>query len=192
MTSTAVHASSLGYLKECRRVVMRSLEGLDEYQIRRPMTPTGTNMLGVVKHLVGIEAGYLGFCLGRPLSRSLPWIDDEEEVGHRDMWATADESRHYIVDLYRVAGEHSDAVLNELGLDAPAIVPWFPESARATTSGALLARVLKDTALHAGQLQILSELTDGRAGLDKDAIGDPEWWEAHVAQLEEIAREFRR
>ena len=39
------------------------------------MTATGTNLLGVVTHLIGIEAGYLGLCLGRPFGESLPWID---------------------------------------------------------------------------------------------------------------------
>lgn len=190
MTSTPVHDDVQGYLRESRRTVLRTLDGLDEYEIRRPMTRTGTNLLGVVKHLVGIEAGYLGFCLGRPFDTPLPWIDDDE-VGHRDMWATADESREYIVGLYRAAYEHTDAVLHDVGFDAPASVPWFPVGMQATTSGALLARVLKDTAMHAGQLQILRELIDGQAGSDKDVIGDAPWWGEHVSALEGIAVQFR-
>lgn len=69
------------------------------------------NLLGVVKHLIGIEAGYLGVCLGQPFERPLPWIADESAWPNRDMWATADESREYIVELYQQACAHSDAML---------------------------------------------------------------------------------
>lgn len=172
--------------------MLASVEGLSEYELRHPRTPTGTNLLGVVKHLVGIEAGYLGACLDRPFDRPLPWIDDEAAGPHRDMWATAEESAAYLVDLYRQACDHSDRVLAQVGLEAPASVPWWPEDSRLTTAGALLSRVLKDTAMHAGQLQILRELIDGRAGADRWESGDVEWWAAHTQQLEDLARRFRR
>ena len=72
--STPIAEDDLGYLRESRRQVILALDGLNNYQIRHPMTPTGTNLLGVVKHLVGIEAGYLGSCIGQPFDESLPWI----------------------------------------------------------------------------------------------------------------------
>ena len=103
---------------------MRSVEGLDEYQLRHPMTPTGTNLLGVVKHLIGIEAGYLGVCLERLFERPLPWINDSAGGPNRDMWATEEESSGYILDLYQGACDHSDGVLAEVGLEASASVPW--------------------------------------------------------------------
>jgi Protein of unknown function (DUF664) len=156
------------------------------------MTPTGTNLLGVVKHLVGIEAGYLGVCLGRPFGQPLPWIDDESRGPNRDMWATAEESSAYIVDLYGQACQHADTVLTEVGLEAAGSVPWWPPSSRATTAGALLSRVLTDTAMHAGQLQILRELIDGRAGGDRSDAGDDRWWSDYVQQLEQLALQFRR
>ena len=90
-----------------------------------------------------------------------------------------------------MACAHSDAVLDELGLAAAARVSWWPEESRVTTSGALLARVLKDTAMHAGQLQILRELIDGRAGSDRADAGDDQWWEAYVNELEAVALRFR-
>ena len=155
------------------------------------MTPTGTNLLGVVKHLIGIEAGYLGACLDRPFARPLPWIDDDAAGPNTDMWATADESAEYLVDLYRRACDHSDAVLADVGLEASASVPWWPEGSRLTTAGALLSRVLKDTAMHAGQLQILRELVDGRAGADREDAGDDQWWSDCIERLELLARRFR-
>ena len=53
------------YLRQSRESLLRSLDGLSEYDIRRPMTPTATNLLGLVKHLAGIEFGSLGECVGR-------------------------------------------------------------------------------------------------------------------------------
>lgn len=199
MPSTPISQDDHGYLRDCRRQVLDSLDGLDDYQLRHPMTPTGTNLLGVVKHLIGIEAGYLGLCAGRPFAEPLPWLEEDPPAGpaepsraNRDLWATADESRDHLVGLYRAAGDHSDLVLGELGPHAPATVPWWPEASRTTTLGALLARVLKDTAMHAGQLQVLRELIDGRAGSDRDSLGDDHWWAGYTAMLEGIAAGFRR
>ncbi len=168
------------------------MDGLTEYQVRHPMTPTGTNLLGVVKHLVGIEAGYLGVCLAHPFTEPLPWIDDERaDAPNRDMWATAAESRDYITGLYQRACDHSDRVLDTIGPDAAATVPWWPEASRETSAGALLARVLMDTAMHAGQLQVLRELVDGQAGSDRDSIGDDRRWDDYRSMLEKVARQFR-
>jgi hypothetical protein len=48
------------YLQASRDRLVSVLDGLDEHDVRRPLTPTGTNLLGLVKHLIGIELGYLG------------------------------------------------------------------------------------------------------------------------------------
>jgi len=47
-------------LRATRQGILSRLEGLDVYDLRRPMTPTGTNLLGPVKHLAGLEYVYLG------------------------------------------------------------------------------------------------------------------------------------
>ena len=67
------------------------------------MTPTGTNLLGLVKHVASVEAGYLGDVFGRPFPEPLPWFDEDAEP-NADMWATADESRDDIVGLYHRCG----------------------------------------------------------------------------------------
>jgi hypothetical protein len=53
-------------LRAGRAVLLSKLENLSEYDRRRPMTPTGTNLLGLVKHLTGLEYGYLGEAFGYP------------------------------------------------------------------------------------------------------------------------------
>ena len=63
------------YLQRGREAVLWKLDGLSEYDIRRPMVPTGTNLLGLVKHLASVELGYFGEVFGRPSGEPLPWFD---------------------------------------------------------------------------------------------------------------------
>jgi len=118
------------HLQRSRDSVVGSLEGLSEYDVRRPLVPSGTNLLGLVKHLAGIELGYLGACVSRPSPVTLPWEDDGSVWESADMWATPDQSRDYLLGLYRRAWQHSDESLETLQLDAPASVPWWTEEDR--------------------------------------------------------------
>jgi hypothetical protein len=101
-------ADLLRYLQEGRDALVWKLDGLSEYAVRRPLTPTGTNLLGLVKHLASVELGYFGDTFGRPFFDADPpsWWYTEESEPNSDMWATADESREQIVRLYRQAWEH--------------------------------------------------------------------------------------
>lgn len=154
------------YLQESRDSVLSSLDGLTEYDVRRPLLPSGTNLLGLVKHLVGIELGYLGDSAGRPAPVTLPWNEDGSVWENGDMWAKPTESREYLVDLYRAAWQHSDESIAALPLDAPAEVEWWAEHKRHTTFGHLLVRVTAETAQHAGHCDVVRELIDGRSGAD--------------------------
>ena len=179
------------YLQQARDGVLSRLDGLGDYNIRRPLTPTGTNLLGLVKHLASIEFGYLGDCLGRPSPIRLPWVEDGSIWDSADMWATLGQSRADLTGLYQSAWRHSDESIGELGLTAPAHVPWWPEQRRDTTSGALLIRVLAETAQHAGHADIVRELIDGRAGHDHSDVGDSQWWASHLARVQQAADTFR-
>src|ERR1700736_434639 len=95
------------YLQDAREALLWKLDGLSEYDVRRPLVPTGTNLLGLVKHVAGVEAGYFGGAFGRPYEEPLPWYDDGAEP-NADMWATADESRQDILGLYQRVWAHSD------------------------------------------------------------------------------------
>ena len=63
----------LRYLQRERDNLIGTLDGLSEYDARRPMTPTGTSLLGLVKHVATVEIGYLGECVGRPWPEHIPW-----------------------------------------------------------------------------------------------------------------------
>lgn len=61
-------------LKFARESLVWKTEGLSEYDVRRPLTETGTNLLGLVKHVSIWEATYLGTVFGRPFPCELPRV----------------------------------------------------------------------------------------------------------------------
>jgi len=178
-------------LQAGRDAVLWKLSGLSEYDVRRPMVPTGTNLLGLVKHLAGVEVGYFGDTFGRPFDGPLPWPWNDSEP-NADMWATPDESRELITDLYRRAWAHSDATIDALSLDAIGHVPWWPDDRREVTLHQILVHVIAETGRHAGHADVVRELIDGVVGLregnDNLPPGDREWWGAYRNRLESAAR----
>jgi uncharacterized damage-inducible protein DinB len=182
------------YLQQARDAMLWKLEGLSEYDARRPLTPTGTNLLGLVKHLTGCEIGYFGDTFGRPISDPPPWCDDEllERQPDADMWATADESRDYITGWYRKAWAHADETFDALDLDAIGHVPWWPGEHGKVTLHRILTHMTVETHRHAGQADIVRELIDGRAGLRPDNSNLPDLdaagWAAYRDRLEQAAR----
>ena len=176
------------YLQGLREAVLWKVEGLSERDQRMPLTPTGTNLLGVVKHLAGVEAEYFGSCLGRPWPEPMAfWADDAEP--NADMWATEDESPAEILDLYRRVAVFADATIEPLPLDAPATVPWWrtPD----TDLHTLLVHMAVETARHAGPARHPARAArrrprDARGGTNLPDV-DEAWWDAYVARLRGIA-----
>ncbi|KUN99708.1 DinB family protein [Streptomyces caeruleatus] len=196
MTSTDPKADLLRYLQDARDALLWKLDGLSEYDVRRPLTPTGTNLLGLVKHVAGVELGYFGDTFGRPFFTEEPpppWWYTEDAEPNADMWAGADESREDIVGLYRRAWKHADGTIDALPLDATGHVPWWPVERREVTLHHLMVRVIADSQRHAGHADILRELIDGSVGYGegKESLpqGDGAWWENHRRRLESAARE---
>ncbi len=178
-------------LRSARAVLLAKLDGVNEYDARRPMTGTGTNLLGLVKHLVGCEHVYLGSAFGRTPPDALPWYEDGSVWDGADMWVTEQESREYVVGLYERACAHGDATIEALDLEAPGSVPHWPQERRDTTLGTLLIRMVEETAHHAGHADICRELIDGQGQVDRDEIGDAAYWEAYVARVQQAADAFR-
>ena len=182
------------YLQAARDALLWKLDGLSEYDIRRPMTPTGTNLLGLVKHLTGVEIGYFGKTFGRSVEYP-PWVTDHAE-DNVDMWTTPGESREYIVGQYRTAWAHADDTIRALPLDAPGRIPHWPNARRDVTLHRILVHVIAETHRHAGHADIVRELVDGTVGLRADNTNLPAedrmWWETYRTRLERAAREADR
>ncbi len=191
MSSSDPKADLHRYLQSAREALLWKLEGLSEHDVRRPMTPTGTNLLGIVKHVASVELGYFGDCFDRPSGEPLPWFEDGAEP-NADMWATAEESRDDVVALYHRAWTHADATIEALPLETTGHVEWWTEEPHPTLHR-LLVHMVAETHRHAGHADIVRELIDGAAGLragnDNLAPGDAAWWQDYRERLERVAEE---
>src|SRR3954471_9835586 len=169
-------------LREVREALVGQLDGLAEYDIRRPLTGTGTNLLGLVKHLTLSESRYFGEVFGRPFAEPMPRWDDLSRRGE-DMWATEHETREEIVERYRRVCGHSDETIEGLAVDAKGHVPWWPRPDVLLFN--VLVHMLTETTRHAGHADILREQLDGTtatagpANLQRDAG----FWEARRAEI---------
>ena len=176
-------------LRWIREAVLWKLDGLSEYDIRRPLTPTGTNLLGLIKHLATWEARYFGDVFNRPFPEPLPRWDDEAASG-ADLWVTGHETREEIIGFYRRASEHSDATISALPIDAPGYVPWWPRPNVKLFN--ILVHILSETQRHAGHADILREQLDGAVGASPQYASLPEYdaaeWENYRAKIEQAAK----
>jgi hypothetical protein len=183
------------YLQSLREALVWKLDGLTERQLRWPMTPTGTNLLGLVKHVGSMEFGYFGVVFDRPADEPLPWLEPDADVND-DMWATAEQSREWVIDFYRRAWVHADATIDALDLDTPGRVPWWNPAKADVTLHQIMVHVIVETSRHAGHADIVRELTDGEAGLQAGNTNLPDqqkqWWTDYVERLRSIADEASR
>ncbi|MGH4006642.1 MAG: DinB family protein [Pseudonocardiaceae bacterium] len=137
-------------------------------------------LLGLIKHLAGVELGCFGHIFARPFEDPSPWLEDEAEP-NVDMWATPAESREEIVGLYHRAWEHADVTISTLALDSMGRVPWWSAARRDVSLHRILVHVIAETHRHSGHADVVRELIDGATGLQEDndnmAPGDQAWWQ---------------
>jgi hypothetical protein len=193
MTDPDEKAMLQGYLQRQRDALLWKLEGLGEREARLPMTPTGTNLLGLVKHAAHMEYGYLGDVFGRPAADPL-LVDFDTAEDNADMWAAAGESKGDVIAFYRRAQAHADATIEALELSAAGTVPWWPEERRHPTLHRVLVHLVQELARHAGHADIVRELVDGAAGMLPTASNLPDesaaGWAAYRARLQAVADSF--
>lgn len=181
------------YLIGGREALLWKLDGLSDYDVRRPLVPSGTNLLGLVKHVSSVASGYFGECFDRPFPEPLPWFADDAHP-NADLFATADESRDDVLGLWHRAWAHTDATIEALPLDAKGTVPWWGARSDVTLH-VLLVHMATETYRHAGHADILRETLDGaighRDGNDNLPESDPSWWTDYYATVEAAAAPFR-
>lgn len=150
-------------LKWTRSVLVHKIDGLSEYDIRRPLTPTGTNLLGLIKHVTLWESRYFGEVFDRPLPEGvLPW--DDFATNRASLWVTAGETRDQILERYEQVCRHSDSTIAALSIDATGYVPWWPRPS--VTLFNVMVHMLTETTRHTGHADILREQLDGAVGDD--------------------------
>src|SRR5579875_1266605 len=181
------------YLQQTRDALVWKLDGLGERQARLPRTPTGTNLLGLLKHCLHVEVGYFGPTFGRQFPQPEELLP-ETAFGadpQADWFATEDETKDGLVDLYRRVWAFADQTIDELPLDAPGQVPWWGEDGQVTMQQ-MIIHVIYDLSRHAGQADILREQVDGAVGWQPgdSNLPDDYDWPAYVAKLTTLADRF--
>ena len=168
-------------LRWARDEVLPKLDGLDEYEVRRPMTRTGLNLLGLVKHLAFFEASYFGFVFERPYPEAIPAVD--KDFRNPDlMWVPADETREQVTEGYRKACRHADETIEALAIDACGHVPWWGSNDVPLFS--VMAHMLGETRQHLGHMDLIREQLDCRIGEDVEPLSSTE--------AADFARRWRR
>lgn len=181
----------IDHLHRAHDTLLWKLDGLDEYDVRRPLAPTGTNLLGLVKHTAATTVGYFGLVFDRPFAEPLEWMFGDDAEDNADMFATADESRDDVLAFDARCWAHVDATLAALDLDSPGRVPWWPGERGEVTLHQVMVHVVAELNRHCGHADLVRELIDGSAGLRADNSNLPpgDWRTAHHDRLERIARE---
>lgn len=181
------------YLQRERDALLWKTEGLSERELRMPRTRTGTNLLGILKHVVTVDVGYFGALFGRPFPEPMPWGRDDAE-DNADMWATADQSAAWVRDFAARAWAHSDVTIDTMALDTAAVVPWWGPEKRNTTLRTLMVHMTSETARHAGHMDILRELADGAVGKNQENPNlppfDDDRWAEYTQMLRGVAETF--
>ncbi|MBB6375450.1 putative damage-inducible protein DinB [Pseudonocardia eucalypti] len=140
----------LGFLDYLRASVIAKAEGVPEPQIRAPGVPSGTNLLGLVKHLTNVERHWL-------LGQRVP---DWAATFHAEPAESVDD----VLRAYRETSARANEVLAahpDLAAAGPCPGgrPGPAPSLRWT-----LTHLIEETGRHAGHADILRELIDGATG----------------------------
>ncbi|MEV4702419.1 DinB family protein [Actinoplanes sp. NPDC049316] len=180
------------YLRATRDDLIWKVDGLSERAARLPRTSTGNNLLGVLKHCLNVEAGYFGPTFGRefPTPEELVPLEAFDEDPQADWYASEHETKDGLIDLYRRVGVFADQTIEQLPLDAPGRVPWWPEGR--VTLHRIVIHVTCDLARHAGHADIMREQHDAAIGLRRENTNVPDGydWPGYVTKLTEIADRF--
>lgn len=152
------------YLTASREAVLWKAEALNDYDLTRPLVPSGSNILGIIQHLACVEYGYFVECFGQQANEPLLAQIDSSDDMDADMWVPTHIPTGEILDFYRRAINRANENIAAFDLGAPATVSWWAEEKRNTTLGRLLIHMSMETARHAGHLDIIRELIDGSIG----------------------------
>ncbi|MFI7217946.1 mycothiol transferase [Micromonospora maritima] len=69
MTDLDAKANLYRHLRQAREAPLGKLDGLSEYDVRRPLVPTGANLLGLFKHAASVTTGFSAKCSTGPFPK---------------------------------------------------------------------------------------------------------------------------
>jgi hypothetical protein len=138
----------LAFLQYLRDAAVRKLDGLTEEQARHSPVASGTNLLGLVKHLTTVEV----YWAQRRLAGTDIRVVDGLVLEDTDTVAS-------VVDTYRTATTATDVIISAHDLDQP-----LARGRRGLTARWVLAHLVEETGRHVGHADIVREMVDGSTG----------------------------
>jgi hypothetical protein len=153
---TALHE----FLRYQRASVLAVVEGLDEEALRRSVLPSGWTPLGLLEHLGHAERHWFQEVLTGSAGL-LPWAD-EEDTPLRTTRAPS-----LVFGFYGDQCRISDSIIEVTPIEATPVGrhPDEPLASQTTDLRRIILHMIEETARHAGHLDAVRELIDGRIGL---------------------------
>jgi uncharacterized damage-inducible protein DinB len=147
-----------GFLDHYREVLLDICEGLSEEQLRERMVPSGTSLLGVIKHLTYVERGWFQEIVANERF-AYPFDVDDVDADFR---LEDGEPSAEIFALYRQACARSREALEAASMDD---MVENPERSADYSVRWVVVHMLEETARHAGHADIMREQLDGKVGI---------------------------
>ena len=153
-------APLLAQLANERQHVLRTVSGLAEDDMHRAFVPSGWTITRLLNHLAyDDEMFWISAILGG---------DAEAIEAVHDGWSSDPMAGAEAINVYERQIARSDEVLRRIDLDAPPL--WVPPASvydgpPMRNGRAVIFRVLAETSVHAGHLDIVRELIDGHQNL---------------------------
>lgn len=147
-----------GFLDHYRATVLDLCRGLSEEDLRRSVVPSGTSLLGIVKHLAWVE---LGWFVENVANEPVPHPFDLDADPDADFHPLEDETAEDVFELYRSACDRARRALAAASLDDP--IP-NPGRSRDFNVRWVVVHMIEETARHVGHADVIRELVDGTTG----------------------------
>ena len=144
-----------GFLDHYRATLLGICQGLSDEDLRRSFVPSGTSLLGMVKHLAYVERGWFQEGIGNGVAE-YPFSDDDPDADFR---FEPEETTEEIFDLYRAECAKSRDILEAASLDDLSEDPGRSADYNVRW---IVVHMIEETARHAGHADILRELIDGK------------------------------
>ncbi|MEV7625327.1 DinB family protein [Actinoplanes sp. NPDC089786] len=144
-TAADEKSTLLGFLNYLRDAIAAKVAEVPEPEVRAAGVPSGTNLLGLIKHVTAVERLYF---LGEPISNL-----------RRTFRPTRTETVEGLLAAYQEAIEEANKIVERCtDLTAPARGDGGPSMRW------VLVHLIEETGRHAGHADILRERIDGATG----------------------------
>ena len=143
------------FLDFLRATLLWKIDGLSDDDLRRPLTPSGVCLLGIVKHSAYVERSWFRRVFAAE-DVSFPWTETDPDADWR---IEPNETTAAIVAFYQDECARSRAIVAGRAWDEVA-----GREGREQTLGWIMTHMVEEVARHCGHADILREQIDGQTG----------------------------